>query len=365
MNNQYSLSELCQSIAEVLNVEFPDTYWVRAEIASLSTKGGHGYMELVEKSERSALPVARVRATCWSNIYPMLCAYFEQETGLKLQIGMQVLVEVEVNFHASYGLSLNICNIDPRFTMGDLARQRQETIRRLTEEGVIEMQRSLTLPTLIRRIAVISSESAAGWGDFCDQLQQGGYAIAPTLYPAIMQGERAEQSILEALHDIAAHEDEYDIVAIIRGGGASTDLSCFDSYLLAATCAQFPLPIITGIGHTRDVSVMDMVAHMSLKTPTAVATFVVNRLDTERNRIQELKRRLAQTAERQILIRRHRLELLRERIQSCSPERIFRMGYSLTTVDGRIVRSASDIAVGNTLTTHLSDGTVQSQVIPS
>lgn len=363
MTRQYSLSELCACIEGVLTAEMCETYWVRAEIASLSTKNGHGYFELVEKAPTAALPVAKMRATCWANIYTMLCAYFEHETGSPLQAGMQVLLEVEVNFHASYGLSLNIHNIDPRFTVGDLARTRQQTIRQLTEEGVIDLQRRLILPTLVRRIAVVSAETAAGWGDFRDQLSSGGYKLTATLFPAVMQGENAERSILRALEAIAAIEEEFDAVAIIRGGGATTDLGCFDSYLLSATCAQFPLPILTGIGHTRDVSVLDIVAYRALKTPTAVAAWLIERMATENERLTLLRRRLAQTAERQILIRRHRLELLRQRVLSCNPERIYRQGYSLATVDGHVIRSLKEVKSGQIITTHLMDGPLQSTVL--
>lgn len=356
MTKPLALSELCDYINDVLRSELTETYWVRAEIASLSTKSGHGYLELVEKPEGSSLPKARMRATCWANIYPMLCAYFEQETGSRLQTGMQVLLEVEVSFHSAYGLSLNILNIDPRFTVGDMARQRQETIRRLTDEGVIDMQHQLSLPTLVQRIAVISAESAAGYGDFCDQLRQGGFRFTTALYPAIMQGDNAERSILAALDAIAAVEEDYDCVVIIRGGGATTDLSCFDSYLLAACCAQFPLPVLTGIGHTRDVSILDMVAYHALKTPTAVAAFLLDRLTIQQERLDTLRRRLAQTAERQVLIRRHTLEMLAQRIQACNPERIYAKGYSLTTVNGHILRSIHQVQPGEQVTTHLSDG---------
>lgn len=358
----YTLTELCTIIREVLSIEMPDTYWVKAEIASMSTKGGHGYFELVEKAPNSSLPAAKIRATCWANIYPLLTNYFAQETGSQLQVGMQVLLEVEVSFHPAYGMSLNIRNIDPRFTVGDLARQRAETLHRLQQEGILDMQQQLHLPTLPLRLAVISAESAAGYSDFCDQLRQGGYRFCPTLFGAIMQGEKAERSILSALSTIANQAEEFDAVVIIRGGGASTDLSCFDSYLIAAACAQFELPVLTGIGHTRDVSVLDIVAHQSLKTPTAVAAFLIDRLDSESERLLRLRQRLGQTAERQIMIRRHRLEILQQRILACNPERIYAKGYSLATVGGRVIRNIEDVQRGETITTHLANGSVASVV---
>ena len=367
----YSLSQFSELIGETLSVEFSDTYWVRAEIASLSCKGGHGYFDLVEKGSDGIL-AAKQRGTCWAHTYAMLSAYFEQETGAALQPGMQVLVEVEVNWHDIYGLSLNIVGIDPQYTVGDLAKQRQETIKKLQSEGILDMQQSLTLPTIVRRIAVISSDSAAGYEDFIHQLtptplQPAGRPYSPTplhttLFRAIMQGDNAEASILEALEAIAKRESEFDIVVIIRGGGASTDMSCFDSYLLAATCAQFPLPIITGIGHTRDVSVLDLVAYQSLKTPTAVAAFLVDRLMQEIHRLEDLHRRLQQTAQRQVLIRKHVLELLSQRIAACNPERIYKMGYSLATVNGCPLTSTKQVSNGQIIVTHLCDGEIVSTV---
>lgn len=357
----YTLSHLCSVIESALAATLPSTYWVRAEIASLSTKSGHAYFELVEKAPDSILPIAKMRATCWAPTYRMLSAYFEQETSCVLRPGMQVLLEVEVSFHAAYGLSLNIHAIDPRFTLGDLAQQRQDTIRRLTEDGVIDLQRSLTLPTLTTRLAVISAESAAGWGDFLHQLTQPGYRLSATLFPAVMQGENAERSILNALSAIAERQDYFDAVAIIRGGGATTDLGCFDSYLLAATCAQFPLPIFTGIGHTRDVSVLDLVAYCALKTPTAVATFFVERIADQLESLTHLRQRLARTSERQILIRRHKLDMLQQRLLAANPERIYARGYSLTTnADGHIIRSIHEVVGGSIITTHLADGTITS-----
>lgn len=360
---QYSLSELCQLISGVIGEGLASSYWVRAEIASVMSKSGHGYFELIEKAPEANLPTAKLRATCWASIYPMLSAYFEQETGCRLQVGMQVLLEVEVHFHAAYGLSLNIINIDPRFTMGDLAQQRAETLRRLTEEGVIELQHGLVLPTLTRRLAVISAASAAGYGDFEHQLQSSGYRFETQLFAATMQGEGAERSILQALQNILGQVEEFDAVVIIRGGGASTDLSCFDSYLLAAACAQFELPILTGIGHTRDVSIVDIVAHQALKTPTAVAAFLIERLSREAERIERLRRRLGETAKRQVLIRQHRLEMLQQRIESCNPERIYARGYSLSTDEqGRVIKSVKDVKRGERIVMHLRDGEVKGKI---
>lgn len=376
----YSLSELCAQIEVVLMDGLPDTYWVRCEIASLSEKGGHLYLDLVEKGQRG-LFVARQRATCWNGRQQMLRAYFAQETGSSLQAGMQVLLEVSVRFHSVYGLSLDVQGIDPQYTLGDMARQRQAAISRLQAEGVFDMQRMLLLPTLTRRLAVVSAAEAAGYSDFVHQLEESPYSFVATLFPAVMQGDRAAASIRAALDSIGATEEEFDAVVIIRGGGATTDLTCFDDYALAALCAQFPLPILTGIGHTRDVSVLDMVAFHALKTPTAVAAFLVERMDEQMERMQRLTYRLQQTALRQVLLRRHRVEqleqrlyagvqawamlrrnhirMLEQRVETLNPERVYRLGYSLLRKDGRVVRSVADCRQGDTVSAELADGIVQ------
>lgn len=379
----YSLSELCAQIEVVLMDGLPDTYWVRCEIASLSEKGGHLYLDLVEKGQRG-LFVARQRATCWNGRQQMLRAYFAQETGSSLQAGMQVLLEVSVRFHSVYGLSLDVQGIDPQYTLGDMARQRQAAISRLQAEGVFDMQRMLSLPTLTRRLAVVSAAEAAGYSDFVHQLEESPYSFVATLFPAVMQGDRAAASIRAALDSIGATEEEFDAVVIIRGGGATTDLTCFDDYVLAALCAQFPLPILTGIGHTRDVSVLDMVAFQALKTPTAVAAFLVERMDEQMERMQRLTYRLQQTALRQVLLRRHRVEqleqrlyagvqawamlrrnhirMLEQRVETLNPERVYRLGYSLLRKEGRVVRSVADCRQGETLSAELADGIVQLMV---
>ena len=376
----YSLSELCTQIEVVLMEGLPETYWVRCEIASLSEKGGHLYLDLVEKGQRG-LFVARQRATCWNGRQQMLRAYFAQETGSSLQVGMQVLLEVSVRFHSVYGLSLDVQGIDPQYTLGDMARQRQAAISRLQAEGVFDMQRMLSLPTLTRRLAVVSAAEAAGYSDFVHQLEESPYSFVATLFPAVMQGDRAAASIRASLDSIVATEEEFDAVVIIRGGGATTDLTCFDDYALAALCAQFPLPILTGIGHTRDVSVLDMVAFQALKTPTAVAAFLVERMDEQMERMQRLTYRLQQTALRQVLLRRHRVEqleqrlyagvqawamlrrnhirMLEQRVETLNPERVYRLGYSLLRKDGRVVRSVADCRQGDTVSAELADGIVQ------
>ena len=380
--NSLSLSELCALLDERIRDGLPGTYWVRAEIASLTDRG-HCYLELVEKGNQGIF-AAKIRATCWSNTWQLISAYFQQETGKRPEPGMQVLVEVSVDFHPIYGLSLNIRNIDPAFTLGDLARQRQLTLQQLEKDGVLDMNKSLTLPTLIRRIAVISAEDAAGYGDFCHQLTDNPYRLqfSTQLFPAVMQGEQAARSIINALSAIAGVADDFDSVVIIRGGGATTDLTCFDDYSLALHCAQFPLPILSGIGHTRDVSIVDMVVHQSLKTPTAVAEALIDHNARQLVRIDELRQRLAHVATQMVALRRRQIEQLRLTLQYTvsntiqaelgklrmfeqavrlhSPEQIFRKGYSLTLCDGKVLRHAADVPAGTTITTVLADGELTS-----
>ena len=381
---QYSLSELCAEIQEVVENDLLERYWVRAEIASLSARG-HCYMELVEKAEDNML-AAKVRATCWSNVYSLLSAYFIQETGQTLRVGMQVLVEVSVTFHPVYGLSLNVWNIDPTYTQGDLAKQRQATIRRLTEDGVMELQQSLKLPTLIHKVAVISAADAAGYGDFCDQLQNNrfGFRFELSLFAATMQGDNAPRSIIQALGKIASEEEKWDMVVIIRGGGATTDLGCFDDYELASHCAQFPLPILSGIGHTRDMSIVEMVVHTSVKTPTAAAEWLIERtaeqvelinqlelrlqratqhtVIQENNKLQTYIQRMSHAVQRLLIQEQNRLQMWTKTIELHSPERIFQMGYSLTMVNGKPVMRKEDVKEGDILKTYVQDGVVESIV---
>lgn len=381
---KYSLKDLCDWIQEIVENDLPNRYWVCAEIASMSVRG-HCYMELVEKAENGIL-AAKVRATCWNNVYNLLSAYFVQETGQSLHVGLQVMLEVSVEFHAVYGLSLNVWNIDPTYTLGDLAKQRQATIQQLTEDGVMDLQKALQIPSLPRRVAVISSADAAGYGDFCDQLKHNrfGFKFHVQLYSAVVQGDTAARSVVQALNSIAAIEEEWDVVVIIRGGGATTDMTCFDDYNLASHCAQFPLPIIAGIGHTRDVSVVDMVVHTSVKTPTAAAEWLIecvaqqvervsnwmlrlqraaqNAVYREQNRLSLYEQRIINAVHGKALSERGKLDVWLKTIELHSPERIFKMGYSLTTVNGKLVRHQREVNQGDILETHLHDGVIQSVV---
>ncbi|HAR37209.1 MAG TPA: exodeoxyribonuclease VII large subunit [Porphyromonadaceae bacterium] len=274
-----SLTELNYRIRDAIRDHLPDTYWIRAETSDVRpNRNGHCYLEFIEKDPVKQSIVAKARGVIWSGVFQMLSVYFEQETGQPFTSGMNVLVRVSVDFHELYGYSLSVTDIDPSFTLGEIARQRQLVLKQLDEEGVLTLNKELPLPEPANRIAVISSPTAAGYEDFRDQLlkNQAGLVFYTKLFPAVMQGERSEASIIAALEKIFQYKELFDAVAIIRGGGASSDLSCFDSYGVAAHVAQFPLPVVSGIGHERDVTVLDMVAHTRAKTPTAVAEFFIN-----------------------------------------------------------------------------------------
>lgn len=276
-----TLYELNNFVRGVLSETFSEYFWIRAETSDVRVnQNGHCYLEFIEKDSNNRNIVAKARGSIWANVFRMLSAYFESETGQAFSSGLKVLVQVSVEFHEVYGYSLNVHNIDPSYTLGDQARNRAAILKQLEEEGVLTLNKELELPSVINRIAVISSPTAAGYEDFCNQLENNanGFVFYTRLFPAIMQGERAEESIISALDRIYNCCELFDTVVIIRGGGAASELSCFDSYLLAANCAQFPLPVITGIGHERDDTVLDMVAHTRAKTPTAVAEFLIKRM---------------------------------------------------------------------------------------
>jgi len=275
----HSLSELLGQVKGALQKELPGQYWVIAEIMELR-ENRHCYLELIEKSEENDSLLAKVRATIWASRYGMLRPFFETSTGSSLKSGIKILCKASVEFHPQYGLSLNITDIDPSYTLGDLARKKLEVIQRLRKEGVYDMNRELPFPLVPQRIAIISSETAAGYGDFMESITQNrhGFFFHTTLYPALMQGDEAPLSITSAMEKVFESESDFDCLVIIRGGGSKADMESFNQYDLAYFITQFPLPVITGIGHERDESVADMVAHLGLKTPTAVAEFLVDQL---------------------------------------------------------------------------------------
>lgn len=309
-----SLLELGQKIRRTIEQGMRETYWVKAEMSDVrvNAASGHCYLEFVEKEPSTGQLLAKTRGTIWARVFRMLKPYFESETGQLLTSGIKVLVLVSVEFHEVYGLSLTVLDIDPSYTLGDMARKRQEIIRRLKEDGIYDMNKELPMPPLPQRIAIITSPTAAGYEDFLDQLRRnkGGYLFYTRLFPAIMQGNRTEASIIAALDHIFVHRELFDVVVIIRGGGATSDLNSFDSYPLAANCAQFPLPIITGIGHERDDTIVDLVAHTRLKTPTAVAEYLIGRLEEEDLAIQELRERVVAGASGLVEESRHELARL-------------------------------------------------------
>lgn len=277
-----SLHDLNSLVKSVIDNELSSHYWIRAEMSDVRVnQNGHCYLEFIEKDRLGKNSIAKARAMIWANTFHLLKAFFEETTKQPFASGLKVLVQVSITFHELYGYSLTVQDIDPSYTLGDQAMNRAAIVKQLKEEGVLEMNKELELPIPTNRIAIISSPTAAGYEDFCDQLANNtyGYAFYTKLFPAIMQGDRTEDSIIYALEQIYAHQELFDAVVIIRGGGATSELSSFDSYMLAASCAQFPIPIITGIGHERDETVLDMVAHTRAKTPTAVAEFLVDNMN--------------------------------------------------------------------------------------
>ena len=378
----YSLNNLVRSaISEAL----PARYWVTGELSEVrETAVGHCYIELVERNEDTQETIAKARGTIWARTYSLLRPYFLEQTGQPFAAGLKVLLQVSVGFHELYGYTLDVCDIEPAYTIGDIARQRQLIIKRLTDEGVIGLNKELEFPLLPQRIAVISSATAAGYGDFCDQLLNNryGFVFYPHLFPAPMQGNGAEQGIIAALDKIAENVDNWDAVVIIRGGGATSELGCFDTYDLANNCAQFPLPIITGIGHLRDESILDIVAHTSAKTPTAVAEFLIHamlaneswlselqngiataitkRMENEKKRIDTLVGQMPVYTALYMQAQRHKIDLFQRSIDAASPEHILSLGYSITRLNGKAVRNASALEPGAEVETTVADGTFTS-----
>lgn len=293
----YSLYELTSCVRHSLSLAFPETYWVRAETSDVrvNASSGHCYLEFVEKNPTTNQLVAKARGSIWAKTFHVLKRYFEMETQQTFRSGLNVLVCVTVEFHELYGFSLNVVDIDPTYTLGDMVKKRMEIIRQLQEEGVFTLNKELSMPLLPQRIAVITSQTAAGYEDFVNQLlhNQAGYSFYVKLFPALMQGEKTEESVIAALDAIYANRQCFDVVVIIRGGGATSDLNSFDSYLLAANCAQFPLPIITGIGHERDDTIVDLVANTRLKTPTAVAAFLIECMDNLAIELEDIQQILS------------------------------------------------------------------------
>lgn len=455
MTDKLSLTELQLIIKDSIYLAMPDMYWVMAEISEIRENyAGHCYLELIEKHPDDKNVRARVRAIIWSNRYRFLKSLFENATGEQLRAGMKVLVRIKVEYHEIYGLSLIISDIDPSYTAGEMALKRQMIIKRLEEEGVLMMNKELEFPFVPQRIAVISSSSAAGYTDFTRHLKENpyGYVFYTALFEAIMQGTETEQSVINALERISVNAGMFDVVAIIRGGGSQSDLSWFDNYNIAYYVTQFPLPVITGIGHEKDLSVTDLVAFRSLKTPTAVADFLIGSVSEAENYLNQLSTQIAENTRsiinrfmditetfrtklipvarlaisdrkeelsnriigiinigKEYIIRagflpknlssrlisatgsyiqamktyteRNRLDLvsftmnfmentksrlsgLENTLNILNPVNVLKRGFTMTSRDGVIIKSAADINEDDTIDTQFSDGKITSKVIP-
>lgn len=402
-----TLRELQRRVKSALEGQFALPVWVSAEISEIKVNySGHCYLELVEKGGDNGVPTAQARAVMWRSHYPRISGYFEAETGQRLAAGIRILAKVLVSYHELYGFSLQITDIDPSYTLGDMERQRQQTIAQLQQEGVWDMNREAPMPAVVQRIAVVSSVHAAGYQDFCQELEKSPYRFEVSLFDAFMQGEAAEESIVAALCAVAEQLEKFDAVVLIRGGGSRSDLNCFNAYRLCAHVAQFPLPVVTGIGHDKDTSVADMVAHTALKTPTAVAGWLVERMaeadgwldyaalqlhdataaavHTSEVRLErlsgEVRRLSGELLTRQSLRLEHfgtllpeaardflarqtlRLENAAELIAGRSPERILRLGFAVLRAGGRAVTSAAGVTAGEDVEIEVSDGRISATV---
>ena len=381
-----TLAQLQGVISIALADALPLPVWVCAEVADIKINAsGHCYIELIEKNEKTGATEAQARATIWRSQVMSTIGRFEQESGQRLTKGMKILFKATVSHHAVYGMSLQIQQIDALHTLGDMERRRQQTIEQLQKDGVWDMNRAQQIPLVVQRVAVISSATAAGYRDFMMELARSNYALHTELFEAIMQGERSDESIVAALYAIAARAEEFDAVAIIRGGGSTGDLECFNSYHLAFAVTQMPLPVLTGIGHDKDTSVTDMVAHTMLKTPTAVAQWIDQRAtdfdgaleycaitlrDICRQTTHAATLRLEQMAtdvrhlvERTLQGENQKLDGLSTLVANFAPERIFRLGYAIARKEGTALASVEGVNVGDTIDISLSDGTLNAKVI--
>lgn len=338
----YTLLELNKMVRRAIERGLPAEYWVEAELAEARVSAGHCYMELIQKDENTNTPVAKASAKCWRNTWCVIQPAFERITGQRLSAGMKVLLKVYPQFHENYGFSWIVADIDPSFTLGDMQRKRLEIIRTLKEEGVFDLNRELRLPAFAQRIAVISSANAAGYGDFSNQLamNQYGFSFKTTLFEAIMQGERVEASVIEALDAVNRCRDSYDCVVIIRGGGATSDLSGFDTLALAENVANFPLPVITGIGHDRDESIIDIIAHTRVKTPTAAAAFLIDNLKQTADRINTAGTRIAALTSMRMEQERLRIARLAEHVPALSAMVKMRQSNRLDSLHSRLLAAA-------------------------
>lgn len=404
-----TLWELNNKIRSVIESNLDDTYWITGELSEArQASNGHFYGELIQKDENGRNVIARARVNCWAQQYNLIRLRFLHETGQEIRAGLKVLLEVQVTFHEQYGYALKVTDIDSTYTLGDLARRRKEILNKLEEEGILHDNQTLTMHRLTWRIAIVSAETAAGYGDFCDQLLHNEYGLRfqIKLFPATMQGQHVEESVSAALFQIASEENNWDAVVIIRGGGAVADMSDFDSYQLASIIAQFPLPVIVGIGHERDETVLDYVAHQRVKTPTAAAAFLIdhqlgelallnhfqqrisqaanNLLKNEENRLERQKghisllfqtisqqirhqldlflQKLRQNVEHKLQNESHQLDLLEKQIENLNPNRILKLGFTITLHKGKPVKNPNQLHPGDHITTLTEHGKIESIV---
>ena len=385
-NRHITLAQLQGRISIALADALPLPVWVSAEIADIKINAsGHCYIELIEKNEKTGATEAQARATIWRSQVMSTIGRFEQESGQRLAKGMKILFKATVSHHAVYGMSLQIQQIDALHTIGDMERRRQQTIEQLQKEGVWDMNRSLPMPLVVQRVAVISSATAAGYQDFMNELAKSAYRIETELFEATMQGERCDESIVAALYAVAERSDEFDAVAIIRGGGSTGDLECYNSYHLAFAVTQFPLPVLTGIGHDKDTSVTDMVAHTPLKTPTAVAAWIDGRAadfdgaleycaislrdicrqatHTATLRLEQFSAEVRHLAERTLQSEKQRLDGIANLVANFAPERIFRLGYAIARKEGKALQSVESISIGDGIEVALADGVINAKVV--
>lgn len=404
-----SLSHLCANIKSTLNSNFSGYYWVVAELSEVRlNKNGHCYIELVEKEQTNQSITAKIRGIIFANIYPLINTHFVENTGISFAPGIKVLMQVSIDYNPIYGIGLRVHDIDPNYTIGNIAQQRQNIINTLKKEGVLDLNKELSIPTICKRIAIISSSTAAGYEDFCTHLMQNkyGFYFDLTLFQASMQGEQTESSILKALDSIYRQREQFDAVVIIRGGGATSDLYAFDTYLLAASCAQFPLPIIVGIGHERDSTVLDYVVNTSLKTPTAVANWLIDRMLNVYMNILRIEKGIYDNVKNIYAVQSQKLDTLQvllitktnhsikhnklqvtnmwdkikghthaylrtqkeqlrhteKYLQVISPQNTLKRGYTLVFQGNKIIKSSQNIDADKSITIQFANETIQAKV---
>ncbi|HON54080.1 MAG TPA: exodeoxyribonuclease VII large subunit [Bacteroidales bacterium] len=354
-----TLSDLQNEIKDSIEQRFTDRYWITAEISEIKNHyAGHCYMDLIDRKEGEDSVSAKAQAIIWANSYRIIRPFFETTAGQPLSKGMHVLLCVQVQFSSLYGLSLVVTDIDPTFSIGEQELKRQQTIKRLKDEGMLNMNSSLPLPALPKRIAVISSEQAAGYRDFIKQLQgnEFGFRFCIELFQAPMQGADAPEGIISAMDRVAARVDDFDLLCILRGGGSAHDLACFDDYDLAVNIAQFPLPVIVGVGHDHDYHIADMVAHTSVKTPTALADFLIDIFASEEQQLLYISRRVSMALQNRITEEKSKLQILEHRIIAGSPFALLERGYALLHKNGKRVTDIDEILVGDEVDAFLKGG---------